>query len=141
MPFLALLRRGVRRKTGGSIRKKRPITPAMLLRWARFVDQHSPAQVSVFASMLTAFFGLFRKSSVAAATQSLSSLSNTLRREDITLDRYCLIIQVPRSKTNQFGERRDLVCIAGAPGSPIDPVWWYQRTLQLCPAGPGDAAF
>lgn len=145
MPRLALLRRGIRRRTGGSVRKKRPITPAMLLRWAGMLQQHAadPPRVAVFACMLVAFFGFFRKSTVAVATASLSDPGNHLRRQDVTIDRqaHCLVIRVPKSKTNQFGERRDLVCVAGVRGSPIDPVWWYERMLQLSPAPPTAAAF
>jgi hypothetical protein len=145
MALLAMLRRGIRRRTGGSVRKKRPITPAMLIRWAAMLQPYTtdPPRVAVFACMLTAFFGFFRKSTVAVATASLSDPGNHLRRRDITIDRqsYCLVIRVPRSKTNQFGERRDEVCVAGVPGSGIDPVWWYGRMLQLSPAPPEAPAF
>lgn len=145
MPLLAMLRRGIRRRTGGSVRKKRPITPAMLLRWAALLRPFwaDPPRVAVFACMLVAFFGFFRKATVAVATASLSDPGTHLRRQDITIDwqNYCLVIQVPRSKTNQYGERRDLVCVAGIKGSAIDPVWWYARMLQLSPAPPTAAAF
>lgn len=146
MHHLALLRRGIRRRTGGSVRKKRPITPHMLLRWAGMLLQTSaedPARVAVFACMLVAFFGFFRKSTVAVATASLSDPGCHLRRRDVRVDRqqHCLLIHVPRSKTNPFGERRDLVCIAGTRGSSIDPVWWYEHMLALSPAPPGAAAF
>lgn len=145
MPLLAMLRRGIRRRVGGAVRKKRPITPAMLLRWAAMLKTSTadPARVAVFACMLIAFFGFFRKATVAVATESLSDPGNHLRRRDITVDRqaYCLIIRVPRSKTNQFGERRDEVCVAGVRGSSIDPVWWYERMLQLSPAPPEAPAF
>lgn len=146
MHYLALLRRGIRRRTGGSAKKKRPITPHMLLRWAGMLLRSSagdPARVAVFACMLVAFFGFFRKATVAVATNSLSDPGCHLRRRDIAIDRqrYCLVITIPRSKTNPFGERRDLVCIAGTPGSDIDPVAWYERMLRLSPAPPEAAAF
>lgn len=146
MHYLALLRRGIRRRTGGSVRKKRPITPAMLLRWANMLLRSSaedPARVAVFACMLVAFFGFFRKSTVAVATASLSDPGCHLRRQDVTVDRrrYCLVIRVPRSETNQYGERRDVVCIAGVRGSPIDPVWWWERMVRLSPAPQEAAAF
>ena len=59
MPLLAMLRRGIRRRTGGSVRKKRPITPAMLLRWATMLQSctSDPTRVAVVACMLCAFFG------------------------------------------------------------------------------------
>ena len=145
MPLLAMLRRGVRRRTGGSVRKKRPVTPAMLLRWAAMLQPFTadPPRVAVFACMLTAFFGFFREASVAVATASLSDPGCHLRRQDVTVDQtsYSLVIRVPKSKTNQFGERRDLVCVAGIRGSPIDPVWWYEQMVRLSPAPPAAAAF
>eukprot|EP00887_Chlorella_sp_A99_P001189 scaffold14.g1189.t1 len=142
IPRLRLLRRGLRRLTGAPPRKKRPITPAMLLQWAVLIDPCCPRQVALFTCMLVAFFGFFRKSTVAVATGSLADERLHLRRADVSVDinAYCLRARIPRSKTNPFGERPDVVCIQGLLGSPLDPVSWY-RMVAMSPAGPQAAAF
>ncbi|KAL4458597.1 hypothetical protein ABPG75_013462 [Micractinium tetrahymenae] len=65
------------------------------------------------------------------------------RRQHISVDedRYCLVILVPKSKTNPFRERRDHIYVAGGRGSPLDPVAAYKRMLQLSPTPPSAPAF
>lgn len=143
MPFLAMLRRGLRRQQGTPPKKKRPITPAMLQQWRLLMDPSNSMHTALFACMLVAFFGFFRKSTVAVATSSLADPELYLRRQDITVDRqrYCLVIRVPKSKTNPYKERVDHIYIAGLQGNPLDPVAAYQRLLDANPAPPGAPAF
>lgn len=143
MPFLAMLRRGVRRLRGAPPKKKMPVTPSMLRRWQLLLDAASPAHDALFACMLVAFFGFFRKSTVAPAGSCLADPDLHLRRRDITIDprRYCLVIRVPKSKTNPYRERVDEIYIAGLAGCPLDPVAAYQRMVTGSPAPPEAPAF
>lgn len=143
MPFLAMLRRGLRRLKGGAVRKKRPITPAMLRAWRLLMNAADPAHKALWACMLVAFFGFFRKSTVAPAGGGLADPDLHLRRMDITIDReqYCLKIRVPKSKTNPYREREDIIYIAGQHGSPLDPVAAYADMVASAPAAPEAAAF
>ncbi len=143
MPFLAMLRRGLRRLKGAAPAKKRPITPAMLRQWRFLMDPANALHTGLWACMLTAFFGFFRKSSVAVATGSLADPELHLRRRDITVDnqRYCLVIKVPKSKTNPYREREDTIYIAGREGSALDPVAAYVAMLAASPAQPDAPAF
>lgn len=140
---LAMLRRGLHRLKGGPARKKRPITPAMLLAWQQLMDSRNCMHTALLACMLVAFFGFFRKSTVAVAGSSLADPELYLRRENITVDEqlYCLAIRVPKSKTNPYRERVDTIYIAGHRGMPLDPVAAYKRMLSACPAPPDAPAF
>lgn len=143
MVFLPMLRQGLRRLKGGPARKKRPVTPHMLRMWQQLMDSTNPMHSALFACMLVAFFGFFRKSTVAVGTGSLADPDLHLQRRHIAVDedRYCLVITVPKSKTNPFRERVDSIYIAGSRGSRLDPVAAYKAMLQHSPAPPGAPAF
>ena len=129
---------GVRRLKQQPDRRKRPITPQMLLSFLTVLPLESSFQVCSFTAMVIAFFGFFRKSNVTVASPSLFDASKHLRRGDVRVDlhRYCLWVSVRWSKTLQFGERVLEVPIVGMQGHPLDPVAWWQR---LCAAVPGTA--
>jgi len=137
MPFLAMLRQGVRRQKGHSPKKKRAITPEMLHMWRLLMDGGNPAHTALFACMLGGFFGFFRKSTLApAGLACLADPELHLRRGDITVDpdRYCLVVRIPKSKTNPYKERVDRVYIAGRRGCTLDPVGAYHNMVTCSPA-------
>ena len=143
MPFLAMLRRGVRRVRGSNPKKKAPVTPALLASWRLLMAPNNAMHASLWACMLVAFFGFFRKSTVAPASACLADPDLHLTRGDITVDtqRYCLVIRVPKSKTNPFRERVDRIYIAGRAGCSLDPVAAYQNMVAASRAPANAPAF
>lgn len=140
---LRMLLQGVRRTRSGPPAKKHPVTPDLLMRWGSLLDMRQPRAAALWACMLVAFFGMFRKVTVAVGRESLFDGDLALTRACITVDlaAYCMRIAVPKSKTNQYRERPDVVVIAGIPGSRLDPVAAYLAMLRLAPAAPGQPAF
>jgi hypothetical protein len=134
---------GVRRLKQEPSRRKRPITPAMLLSFVPHLDFTSSKSVCVFTAMLVAFFGFFRKSNVTVASPALFDAKKHLRRGDVRVDsqRYCLWVRIRWSKTLQFGDRVLEVPLQGVRGHPLDPVQWWQTYCATVPAPAEAPAF
>ena len=157
-PAVSRVLEGVRRiKGGGPTHRKRPILPWMLEEWAGFLHiDTSDAGLATFTAMVFAFFGFFRKSTVAVAGGPGSRGAagdpsdppdlhqrRVLRRCDIRLDlaNYCVWVTLRWTKTIQGLERTLEVPLAGRPGSILDPVALFQRLQARIPAPPDAHAF
>lgn len=139
---------GVRRcKGAGPSRQKLPVQPWMLEQWAEFLCiSASDEGLASFVAMVFAFFGFFRKSTVAVASPRAGEplddrvARRMLRRGDIRIDRanYCVWVTLAWSKTIQARERVHEVPLAGRRGSILDPVALYSLLCRRVPA-PADA--
>jgi len=116
--------KGVRRSGAGGVTRKCAITPEMLSLYLAKLIKHQPFAAATRACVLVAFFGFFRKSNVATATDAPWTTTHCLRVMDIEFlaAEYALRITVRRTKTVQFGERDVVVHIAGLAGNVLDPV-------------------
>jgi len=159
-PAVCRVLEGVRRINGGGpTQRKAPILPWMLEEWAGpgFLDiAASDAGLATFTAMVFAFFGFFRKSTVAVAggagsSDAAAALADppdlfqrrVLRRCDIRIDlvNYCVWVTLRWTKTIQGLERALVVPLAGRAGSILDPVALYSRLLARLPSSPDTHAF
>ena len=133
--FLDLVLRGLRRTKPDPLQRKLPITTDILHVMATSIlpadGCYSTARM---AAALIAFYALLRKSNVTCTTRDGGPSRHALRRKDITLRGSTLWVRLRSSKTVQFGQRVVDIPIAEQPGSPICPVWWYKRHLELSPS-------
>lgn len=129
---------GLRRRAREAQRKL-PITPFVLLRVLRVLQQGSVVEIMVFTAMLVAFGAFLRKANVCAASRSLSHVQRSLLRRDVVVDlqRYCLHVTLRFMKNAQFGESVHTVVIAGQRGHPLDPVAWWLAYTEAVPAPAG----
>jgi len=142
---------GIKRCNGAApSQQKLPIQPWMLVQWAEFLRiAESDFGLAVFTAMVFAFFGFFRKSTVAVAPRRAGEELDdrverrVLRRSDIRVDlaNDCVRVTQHWSKTIQARERTHEVPLAGCRGSVLDPVSLYSLLLQRIPAPDSAHAF
>ena len=124
-------------------RRKLPVTPHILLQMLSALDCSQLEEVMLFTACMLAFFGFLRKSNVCAASADSTHVQRSLLRGDVVFDqrRYCLIVKLRFMKNSQFADESHSLFVAGLPGHPLDPVFWWQRYIALVPAAPSASAF
>jgi len=131
-PFLERFLGGVRRTSGGSPKRKRPITPEILLSMAAVVLDRRQTELDIaFFAILIGFFAFLRKSNLTVESDVLLDTSKMIRRSDIRIDRehYILWIRIRRTKSLQFGDREIWIPIHGWPGHDLDIIAWADKAL------------
>lgn len=125
--------RGVLRSLGGSVREAAPLLPRHLLRIFSFLHD-SPGHAAFRAAVLLSFRALLRKCQV---TESES----TIRRCDVDIHPWGMLIRVRRSKTIQFGERVLQIPVSRVPNTDLCAVFWLEKHIRLTPAEPDSHLF
>ena len=103
-----------------------------------------PPSLALWCAMLVVFYAFLRKCHLCVDGVGLGELATAvLRRKHFALDpvKYCVIIQVGVSKTNQFGERCHEVTLQGVKGHLLDPYYWLQQLFSSHPADGEAPAF
>lgn len=135
---------GLKRLCVRPVRRKLPITPALLLRMRRCVtiDWAHPAMVVVWAAMLVAFFCFLRKDNFTVKKADAFNTRMHLTRGDVRATRGGFEFSFRHSKTNQVGARVHRTAVLRMPGSELDPVSAVERAFAMCPrAKASDPAF
>ena len=138
---------GVKRAKGDDRNPKRPITPRILLAMYYLLHLHTanpdPDDVVLYAAMLVAFFGFFRKGNVAAKSACWEENTHCFTRDDICFDiaTYTVWIRVTMTKTIQHKERVLWVPMRGLKGSPLDVFAALTRAFAAVPAAGSAHAF
>ena len=132
---------GLRRSKPCGSAAKLPITITILRLMSTTVRLNHPTDTACMCGALLAFFAMLRKGNLTPDSASAAGTA-TLTRGDILVDHsdYTLWIRLRHTKTIQFGERVLFLPIRGSPGSPIDPIAWWERHLRLSPAHHTDPA-
>ena len=145
MPQLKQLIRGVgvvRGKEGRTARKKRPITPPILLQiyGSRGDNQLNGRDWEMYwAASCTAFFGFMRAGELTVPTSQPFDASNHLSVADVSANHpSCLLvihIKIKASKTDPF--RRGVTVVLGASGKVLCPVKVLVEYLKIRGMEPG----
>jgi len=137
--FLNTVLKGIKRDKGSVVKRKLPITPAILLGIRSQLHLQEPKDILFWAVCLVAFFGLFRKSNLLPATCHGFSTLKQLTRGDITKCSQGLAVRVKWSKTVQFRERQYQVPLPFLQGQPLCPVTALVSLMALDPGLPTQA--
>ena len=116
-----------------------PVTPRILVSMYSYLDMSKPADLALWTSYLTAFYGLFRKANVVPESVDFDP-KRTLTRDHVTLDRInkVVYIHVTFSKTIQFCQR-DLVIPIPSNTNPALDLFRHMEKLLDTVAAPGSA--
>jgi len=136
---------GLKRICGDAVTRKLAVTPKMLLQFVAVMNMHLFNDVMMWAAMLVAFFGLFRKDNITVGKAGAFNPRANLTVGDIQCRADGSIwVRVAHSKTIQFQERCHLVPLVAMPGHPLCPVAAVKKVLALHVAlgsGPQTALF
>jgi hypothetical protein len=140
-PSLRLPRvlRGIKRRQMKPVKKRAPITLALLLRWRPLFDLNSVEGATLWAALLIGFFGLLRKSEFTVSRRVAFDPLRHMTRGDVMFLphasglRWELVeLNIKFSKTEQFGTGYALpIGWVGGPLCPMKALW---RVCQLDPA-------
>ena len=100
-----MVKRGVSRQLGAPPVQKLPLTVEILLKLHSLLDMSCTVDLSFWAAVLTGFFGLLRKSSLLPKTANCDFTMCLLRSDIVVMERDSFVLQIRKSKTNQFGQR------------------------------------
>lgn len=95
---------GIRRDMGDTIKRKLPITPALLLQFLCKLDLNVVTDCVVWAAALLMFFGLLRRANVLTSLRDFNQ-TESLCRSDISVFAWGLLVKVRHTKTIQNQER------------------------------------
>ena len=127
---------GMKKTHAGNPKRKRPITPEMLVLMARIVIARGIPEWSImFFAILIGFFCFLRKSNLCVESNALFDWTKMIRKMDMRVDRstYVLWVRIRRTKTLQSGSRELWIPIQGYPGHILDIVWWYDTVMGFYP--------
>lgn len=127
--------KGVQRIFGGEVTRKLAVTPALLLQMRDFLCLSEFNDVMIWAAMLVAFYGFFRKDNITVGKASAFNPRANLTIGDFVVKGGVLWIRVKHSKTIQFQERYHWVPLVAMPGNILCPVTAVKAVLKL--HGPG----
>ena len=135
--------RGIRRVKGDAGTRKFAVTPAILARFYPLMDFSQSVELAIFAAMLVAFFGFFRKGNVTIDASQLAENVTFFRRCDFKIapDDSVMWVIVRQTKTIQFFERELRIPLAAIPGSDLCPVQAVRRLFAAVAADPVAHAF
>ena len=139
--ILTLLLRGLRRTKSHVTKQALPITPLILSDLHKHLKLHDIEDRVFWALCLLAFFSVFRKSNLVAASTSTFHSRRQLLRRDIIHSQSSLWVRKRWSKTIQFGQRQLVVPVLSIPKSPLCPVSAYSHMCRAVPASKGTPAF
>ena len=124
---------GLKRLFGATQEQKLAVSPALLLTMCAFLDMKKHNDVMLWAAMLVAFFGMFRKDNITVGKVGAFNPRSNLTRGDFFKQNDMFWIRVKHSKTNQFQERFHWVPLMPVKGSALCPVKAVETALTLNP--------
>lgn len=128
---LNVVLKGIKKTKGGSVSRKLPITPQILLCIRASLTLTKPKDVLFWAACLVSFFGLFRKSNVVPKSPSTFQPMKHFTVGDIYKCPEGLSLRVRWSKTIQFQERSFDVPLPFLFNHPLCPVTALINLLKL----------
>lgn len=129
--------RGIKRGLGDTPSRKLPITPALLLQFLGKLDLRSPTDSAVWAAALLLFFGLLRRNN-ALCSPSTFDPEGSLRRQDISVHEWGMLVRIRRTKTIQNKERCLMIPLPRMPSHRLCPVQAIFHAFSLTPGAPSD---
>ena len=119
-----------------------PITPDILRRIYRFLDMRVLADLALWCSYLTAFYGLLRKASTVPDTSSGEEPTCLLRRHlRVDVKNNIVYIYVGFSKTNNFCTRDIIIPVPGNSDPALDLVRHLSTLYRLVDSPQDKPAF
>ena len=135
---------GLKRLRGEGTRRKLPITPQLLLRFAQVLPAGS-RWLATYVCCVVGVFGLLRRSNLVVGAVSLFGQAKHLTRADVRVDpaRYALCLSVRFSKTLKYQDKVHEVWVVGdrAEAALLDPVRLWEGYVAAVPAPPSAPAF
>lgn len=133
--------KGIRRLHGDSVRRKEPITPAMLLKVKEKLDLNCVFDAHFWAACLVLFFGTFRKSNLFPDSRTTYDSAKQFRRADfVAKDNGDIYLSVRWSKTIQCKERSYVIKLPYLEHS-LSPATAVRDAFGLLDINPTGAAF
>ena len=126
--------RGITRKRSKPKKVKYAITPSDLTSMYRFLDINRQSDLIFWAALILSFRALLQKSHV-------TPISHCIRARYISFMDDYMILTVRTSKTDQFGQRPQVVTIKSTRGSPLCPVSLLKRVFYLRKPSPTGYVF
>lgn len=132
--------RGIQRTQGKPTTQKLPITPNILRSIKAHLNLDLSADRTFWAACLVAFFSFFRKSNLLPPSVAGFDKERHLRRKDVILCSWGVILVVRWSKTIQFHQKQLLIPLPKLSSSDLCPLTALQQAFQLTssadPEGP-----
>ena len=119
-----------------------PITPCILRRMYKFLDMKKTADLALWCSYLTSFFGLLRKASTVPDQSNSDKPTCLLRRHLKVDDRNNMVyVYVGYSKTNNFCTRDIIIPVPGNSDPALDLVRHLSALYTRVDSSPDEPAF
>ena len=126
-----LLMRGIKRINGERVTQKLPITPDVLHKMQCHLHLDSLFDATFWAACLVAFFSFFRKSNLLPPSTTEFDTKRHLRKCDVRLFPWGIILVVRWSKTIQYRDRTLLVPVPKIAHSSLCPWSAVTRAFKL----------
>ena len=126
-----LLMRGIMRINSKAVSQKLPITPAILNLIFEQLDLTVSLDATFWAACLVAFFSFFRKSNLLVPSAAAFDPQKHLRRSDIHLFKWGIMLFVRWSKTIQYRNRTLLVPVPRVEHSKLCPLSAVVHAFKL----------
>ena len=136
---LRLSLKGLNRLKSRAVHQAFPMTPYILSQIYNRLDFSRVVDTVMWALCTLAFFTLSRKSNLVAT--SSHSFDRQLRRADIKLCTFGILVHFNWSKTIQFRERRLSIPVVSIPGSVLCPVRAYFNMIKRIKVPQSSPAF
>lgn len=134
---LGCLLRGVRRDKGDAVDRKLPVTPELLKKLLRHLNLNTLTDCSLWAAALLMFFGMLRRSNVLSSPKGFNPLKS-LRRSDIAVYSWGLVVSIRHTKTIQCRERSLKIPLPRIPGHCLCPVQAIVLAFEKSPGVSSD---
>ena len=120
-----------------------PITPSILRRIYTFLDMRKTADLALWCSYLTAFYGLLRKANTVPVTSDEDQPTCLLRRHLLVDTKSNMVyIYIGFSKTNNFCKRDVIIPVPGNSDPALDLVRHLDALYKRVPkSSPDELAF
>ena len=135
---------GLKRLCLTPVKRKLPITPALLMRMRTCpgIDWSTPIIVVVWGAMLIAFFCFLQKDNFKVYKVDAFTSRKHLCRGDVAFGRTDATFTFRHSKTNQFHARVHRTKAVSIAGHPLDSIQALVNAFRVCPhADPAGPAF
>lgn len=122
---------------------KLPITPEILLRLKSVINFDNQLHLNCWTIFLVAFFSFLRKSNLIpdSGKQVANNSGHYLRRRSVHILSDGVLISIESSKTDNFGENKQVIPFIRARENPLCPVTAIDKLVQAIPAEPDDPFF
>lgn len=135
-----MILRDIQREHGQPTRQKLPITQHILRSIKTQLNLAFSADITFWAACLVTFFSFFWKSNLLPPSAAAFNKECHLRRNDIILCSWGVVLVVRWSKTIQFRQKHMLIPLPKLPNSDLCPLSALHKAFQLTssadPEGP-----